>query len=179
MERDTTRFKISSIKRDDALKVRAEMNPDVIAAYAEQLRAGDPIPPIVVVYDGTDRWLADGYCRIAAALEVGLKALDVEVRSGVRRDALEYAFRRGIPTGRSNQEKRRDVKDCLKRYPMASDRAIARAIGTGHTFVAKVRAELASGTGFQIETTRNVSRGNSYYTQDTSRIGDKKKPAST
>jgi hypothetical protein len=168
---DPIPFKISRIKREFALQVRAEQNPDVIAAYAEKIRAGEPIPAPLVYYDGTTYWLADGYCRVAAALEVGLSKLDVEVRSGTQRMALEYAFRRELPPARTGQDKRRDVEAFLHSAPNASDRAIGRAAGVSHTFVARVRAQLSSANGCQINPARYVRRGDSVYTQDTSRIG--------
>jgi hypothetical protein len=95
----------------------------------------------------------------------------VYVKMGVQRDAPEYAFRRELPAKRTGQDKRRDVEDCLERVPRASDRAIVQATGTSHTFVARVRAELSTGNGCQMEPAHNVFRGDSFYTQDTSRIG--------
>jgi hypothetical protein len=168
---DPIQFKISRIKREFALQVRAELNPDVIAAYAEAIRAGEPIAPPIVFYDGVTHWLADGYCRVAAAVEAGERKLDIEVRSGTRRMALEYALRRQPPTAHTNEDKRHAVEACLRRAPTASDRAIGRAVGVSHTFVAKVRMEFSSGNGCQIETTRDVFRGESFYSQDTARIG--------
>jgi hypothetical protein len=168
---DPIQFKIRRIKREFALQVRAEQNPDVIAEYAAAIRAGKTITAPVVYYDGTTYWLADGYCRVAAAVEVGLSKLDVEVRMGDRRMALEHAFRRQPPTAHTNEDKRRAVEVCLQRAPAASDRAIGRAAGVSHTFVARVRAEFSSTNGCQIETTRNVFRGESFYPQNTSRIG--------
>jgi hypothetical protein len=140
------------------------------------LRAGEPIPPLVVFYDGTNYWLGDGHCRVAAAIEVGLQSLEVAVWMGTQRRALEQAFR--AYNLRSNAEKRQDVEEIL-RDPQrchATNQNIARFAGVSHTLVGRLRAKLdASRTDCEIDRTRSVTRGDQSYDMDTSKIGRRAK----
>ncbi|HPB77059.1 MAG TPA: ParB/RepB/Spo0J family partition protein, partial [Chromatiaceae bacterium] len=77
-----------SIKADHAIQQRETLiDGAVLNDYAEAMTAGSVFPPIVVFYDGTVHWLADGYHRLEAADEAGLKEITAEVRPGTKRDA--------------------------------------------------------------------------------------------
>jgi ParB-like chromosome segregation protein Spo0J len=165
MELEVLRIRIMRIRRDATLQVRAELNPEVIEGYVAAIRAGESIAPPVVYFDAKNYWLADGYCRVAAALKVGLSKVPVYVKMGVQRDALEYAFRRKPPAMHTNEDKRRAVEARLALAPAASNGAIARVTGASHTFVAKVRAERTCGNGCQIEPARDLFRGDSSYSK--------------
>jgi hypothetical protein len=113
-------MKVRDISRDSTLRVRAEeWYRDVIVQYVAAIGAGETIAPLMVFHDGSKHWLADGYCRVAAAIEAGLTKVDVEVRMGIKQDALKYAFRRELPPARTVEDKRRDVEDRLERVPRA------------------------------------------------------------
>ena len=62
------KLKPSQIRQDGGTQPRAEIWQDVVDDYAEQMTAGATFPPIVVFYDGTHYWLADGFHRLAAWL---------------------------------------------------------------------------------------------------------------
>lgn len=102
---------LTKIKRDGGLQPRAEMNDERVIEYADDMKAGNIFPPLMVYYDGTNYWLADGYHRCEAALLAGIKKFDVEVKMGDRRDAILYAVGANRAHGlrRTNADKRRSV----------------------------------------------------------------------
>jgi hypothetical protein len=59
--------------------------------YAQVL---DDLPPVVVFDTEEGLLLADGYHRLAAAVQLGRATLPAELRQGTRRDALAYALAR-------------------------------------------------------------------------------------
>ena len=138
------RLRIAQLKRDPTLQICAQMNPDVIEAYAESMRAGDAVPLPVVFYDGSNHWLADGYCRVAAAVRVGIKELDVEVKMGDKRDAIEWAFKtKASQAARpTNADKRRAAEMAPRAQPKLSDRVIARQVRVGAPLAGHVRKSI-------------------------------------
>lgn len=51
------------IRIDGGTQSRVELNQETVAEYCEAYKAGANMPPVIVFYDGTDRWLADGFHR--------------------------------------------------------------------------------------------------------------------
>lgn len=159
---------------DDAIQPRAVIDDEAVAEYAAALAAGSDFPPIVVFFDGTRRWLADGWHRVRAAHRAGLAVLPAEIRQGSRRDALLFALSANQTHGlrRTNADKRRVVLTMLSdgQWKRWSDREIARRCGVTHPFVAEMRT---SGNGFQIDEppTRTAERRGRTYEMDTRAIG--------
>jgi len=139
------------IRTDGGTQQRVALDLGVVADYADKIRDGATFPPLVVfeelAADGDTYWLADGFHRLAAAREAGKEKVQVEIRTGTRRDALLYSVGANASHGlrRSNADKRRAVETLLADPEWAtwSDRRIAEATGTTHPFVGKVRRELA------------------------------------
>ena len=102
-----------------------------------------------ITYDGSDYWLADGFHRLLAAVQAGLKSIPSELRSGTRRDAVLHAAGAHADHGlrRSCQDKRRAVRLLLEdaEWGRWSDREIARKCGVHHELVGTVRREVAAG----------------------------------
>ena len=93
-----TTLPIADITVDPDVQQRVHhTDPDLIADYAEAVRAGVNFPPVIVFDDGEHIWLADGFHRIEAAQAAGQTAILADVRRGSRRDAL-LAYR-GRPPG--------------------------------------------------------------------------------
>jgi ParB-like nuclease domain len=136
---------LASITRDPALLCRASgVNSEVVREYADALRSGAELPPVVVFRDPSGvHWLADGHHRAAAAELAGLSELAADVREGSRRDALLHAAGANAAHGlrRSNADKRRAVLLVIEALPKWSDRKVAEAVGVSHPFVAAVRRE--------------------------------------
>lgn len=173
---------IKDIRLDGGTQPRAEIRQDWVSEYAEDMRGGAEFPPVAVYFDGKDRWLADGFHRVYAALEAGLDKIKASVVAGDKRAARLHSFKANGTHGnrRTNADKRHAVTQMLEDPEWAkwSDRKIAEACGVSHPFVIKLRGEL-SGNGYQMApTSRLVERGGKVYEMETVGINDGRVPAS-
>ena len=140
---------LSRIVAHQEVQARVEMNEETIEEYAEAMRKGDKFPPVIVFSDddGGSYWLADGFHRYHAAKQIANKwALQAEIRTGVKREAILYAVAANASHGlrRSREDKRNSVLKLLKdkEWSQWSDREIARQCRVSQPFVSKLRAEL-------------------------------------
>ena len=140
------RLKINDIRTDGGTQPRAQKDMFVIDDYRDAWLAGAPFPPVVVFYDGSDHWLADGFHRIDGAKAAGLDSIPADVKQGTRRAAILYAAGANAEHGlrRTNDDKRRVVMTLLEdeEWSQWSDREIARRCRVDHRFVGKLRANL-------------------------------------
>lgn len=168
---------ISAIRLDGGTQSRALLQDGIINEYAAALEDGASFPPVVLFYDGSDHWLADGFHRVRAYLFAGRDAIPADVRQGTRRDAILYSVGANEEHGlrRTNDDKRRAVLTLLNDAEWAkwSDREIARRCAVSNQFVSNIRPSVNDG---QME--RKVERSGSTYTMNTSAIG-KAAPAKT
>ncbi len=168
----TETLKLSSIRLDGGIQLRAETNEETVASYATDMLAGDVFPPIVVYHDGSHMWLSDGFHRYFAAQQARKDEIEADVRQGTLRDAFLYAAeanrRHGLPL--SNKDKRRIAELFLSdpEWTLWSDREIARRSGLSNRFISTMRQEL-SVNGSQME--RKVERNGTIYTLNTTNIG--------
>ena len=152
ISKDIRTLPIKDIFIDQSLQIRTGMNQETVNDYAEAMRAGAAFPPIDLFEDNEGRlWVGDGLHRIAGKSAAGFTEIDAKVRQGTRRDALLYAAganaKHGLP--RRREDKRKAVETLLRdrEWSSWSDREIARATATSHTFVAHLRQALRSDTG--------------------------------
>ena len=145
-----TQLPIASIRRDGATQMRAELNPATVTEYSMDMD-GDwgNFPPVVVYYDGSDYWLADGFHRIAAYVSNPgreLHTVPADIRTGTRRDAILHAASANSDHGlrRTRQDKIRSVETLLRDEEWAgwSDNEIARRCHVSPTFVGNIRRGL-------------------------------------
>jgi len=168
-----TRLPVDQIRMDGGTQSRAMNSPGVIEEYVDAMRDSAVFPPVVVFFDGTNYWLADGFHRVLAALAADVDVLDADIRQGTQRDAVLYAC--GANSAhrlqRTNADKNRAVRTLLQdgEWSQWSDREIARQCGVTHPFVSKLRQEL-SGNGYQINASKLVQRNGTTYTQHTGNI---------
>ncbi len=139
---------LAAIRTDGGTQSRAELNQIVIADYAEAVINGAQFPPIIMFYDGSDYWLADGFHRVQAAHQAGLESINADVRQGTLRDAVLYSVGANAAHGlrRTNADKRRAVTHLLTdaEWSQWSDREIARRCGVSNNFVSELRRSLSS-----------------------------------
>jgi hypothetical protein len=166
---------IDSIRLDGGTQPRAKIREPAVARYAEAMKAGASFPPVVVFFDGKDRWLADGFHRVHAARKAGRAEIEAEQRTGTRRDAVLYAVGandgHGLP--RTNADKWEAVKTVLgdKEWRKWSDHEIGRACRVTHSFVGRVRRSLGTVTS---GTRKYRTRNGRTATMNTARIGKKR-----
>ncbi len=138
---------ICAIRTDGGTQTRTATDDDAIEDYAERYRAELEMPPVVVFFDGTDHWLADGFHRLAAAALAGRGEIPTDLRPGTVQDARRYAIGANQAHGvrLTNADKRRKIGMALDdpEWASLSDREIARRCGVDHKTVATVRRERA------------------------------------
>jgi len=171
----TETIAIDKIDRGAGTQSRAGLHGPTVYDYAEAMEAGDHFPPIDLIYDGANYYLKDGFHRVAAAVQAGLKTFEANVEQGTLQDAqwASYAVNATHGLRRSREDTRRAIIAALKHPNGAgkSNREIARHVGVDHVTVGTCREQLqSSGEIHQIET-RQVERKGSTYTQNTSNIG--------
>jgi ParB/Sulfiredoxin domain len=143
------------VRRD--LWPRFSTDEERIELFADQLRAGEELPPIELVPHNDGKYLiADGVHRTYGAIRAGrsdFSALIVTPLTGetpeacVYRRALETATRSALPL--SKAERRRAVLK-LRSETDLSDRAIAQLVGVSHNSVGrwtKEASETPASTG--------------------------------
>jgi hypothetical protein len=137
---------IASIRRDGGTQPRAAINHQTVTEYASDMKEGAIFPPVIVFYDGSDYWLADGFHRVEAAWSVGLTKIAASVRQGTIRDAVLYSVGVNATHGlrRSNADKRRAVTTLLEdsEWRQWSNREIARKCAVSLDLVNRLRISL-------------------------------------
>lgn len=125
---------VAMIRTDGSTQIRVKMSPETIESYKELYesaweKAADetengtdvmevfeyPLPPVILFYDDTHYWPADGFHRAAACRQAGIAVINAIVLKGTQRDALLYAIGANAEHGlqRTNQDKRNAVRQLL------------------------------------------------------------------
>jgi len=132
-------IRLDQIRIDGGTQSRVELNQDVVAEYAEAYRDGAQFPPIVVFYDGSSYWLADGFHRYFGAKAAGKETIYEDVQPGTQREAVLYSLGANAKHGlrRSNADKRRAVETMLADAEWAAwpEAEIARRCGVSRPLV--------------------------------------------
>lgn len=175
---------LSAIRTNGGTQTRVGLNAPAVREYGEAMTEGAKLPPVTVFFDGTDHWLADGFHRVQASMDIGALSIEAEIRPGNQRDARLYSAGANGSHGvqRTNEDKRRAVQTLLADAEWAkwSDREIARQCNVAHSFVAKVRGEaphLDSNPDSAPTDSgeKTVARGGKTYTQKTSGVAESNK----
>jgi hypothetical protein len=159
--RSAVETKIIAIEKitwlDKAVQPREQVRSEVVKRYQEEMDSGAIFPPPIVFWDGESYHLADGAHRIKAIQGLGKTEIEVEVRSGSKREAILCAVgcnaAHGLP--RTNADKRQAVTVLLSdtEWKQWSNKVIADRCAVSAPFVGNVRSE--------IEATQNGSESGS------------------
>lgn len=139
---------LASIRIDGGTQPRMSLYEDVVQEYAETLQEGKDFPPVVLFFDGSDYWLADGFHRFHAYSSASKESIPSEIKKGTRRDAVLYSVGANAAHGlrRTNQDKRQAVETLLQdeEWSKWSDREIAGQCGVHNDTVSRIRRESLS-----------------------------------
>jgi len=139
---------VVDISMDGGTQPRSTINTETVQEYADLLSAGVCLPPVIVFYDGNEHWLADGFHRVQAALQIGLGLIEADVTQGTLADAQWFSFGANKSHGlrRTNEDKQRAVKAALAHANGASrsNRQIAEHIGVDEGTVRSWREKLTA-----------------------------------
>lgn len=144
-----TQLPISKIRTDGGTQLRERTDQATVDDYAEALEAGAVFPPVTVFRDSKGvNWLASGFHRLAAHVQVGRKTIDAHVRQGELRAAILFAIGENKRHGlrRTNNDKRKAVFALLRddEWSAWSGRQIAEHCGVSEGLVRILRFELAA-----------------------------------
>jgi hypothetical protein len=190
-ERKPEYLAMGLVRTDGGTQARAGINNATVDEYAEALRGGAKLPPVVLYHEKSADayWLADGFHRVHAHRSIGSVDILAVVKDGTRRDAVLHAVGANASHGlrRTNADKRRAVAMLLadELWSQWSDREIARQCAVCAPLVADVRKaicnpvtdEPAAPAENAVAATRTVSRGGTAYQQKVGNIGKATKPS--
>lgn len=137
------KLNLNAIRIDGGTQPRERIDMATVTEYADAIKAGAELPPVVVFHDGADNWLADGFHRWHGHKQADKASILADVRAGSLLDAKLFAVGANGAHGlrRTNEDKRRAVQMVLDEpaWKDWSDRNVAEACGVSHTFVAQIR----------------------------------------
>jgi len=79
---------LEKIRTDGGTQSRVKIDENVVANYADDILNGADFPPVVLFFDDTDYWLADGFHRYFANKRINAPSIKAEVIEGTVRDAI-------------------------------------------------------------------------------------------
>jgi len=136
-----------SIIIDEGTQSRVAICEDTVSDYAAAMEAGAEFPPVTVMYDGVNYYLADGYHRLHASNRIGRASIQADVQRGTLRDAIWWSYGANQTHGlrRTHADKRQIVLNLLNDFEWQDlpDREIARHCGFSHPFIGRIRAEMS------------------------------------
>jgi len=135
------KLNLTSIDLDSSIQCRAAIDMGLVNDYAEAMTQAAIFPP-VILYGTEDRcWIADGWHRVMASLQIAAIDIDANLHKGGRIDALRAALSANATHGlkRTNADKRRCVEIALREWPKLSDVKIGELCGVNDKTVATYR----------------------------------------
>jgi DNA (cytosine-5)-methyltransferase 1 len=173
-----TGLSIAEIRRDGATQPREKLDLNHIATLKEAIEDGAELDPVIVFYDGSNYWLADGFHRCKASEESEMEDIHCVIHQGTRRDAILYSVganaEHKAAKPRSRADKRRAVRMLLSdpEWSKWSDSSIARQCKVTHPFVASQRKKLTCNITSENTRTYKTKHGTTA-TMQTGNIGKK------
>jgi hypothetical protein len=155
---------IHHLTLDERFQPREKTDFEAITDYARAYEESPDTMPAIDVFLVADALIvADGFHRMQAAKQAGLKEIKANIRERTEdgESAVLYAASANATHGvrRTHADKQRQVRMALGVKPEWSDRQIARHTGTSNTFVGQVRKALTvnvdSETQERVYTTRH------------------------
>jgi len=135
---------LDAVPLDGSTQVRVTLSGAAVEAFAQVLKDGGALPPIVLFRDADGvLYLGDGNHRALAALRLHLAEIDAEIRDGGKADAIWYALgaaANGLKM--SGADKKHAVRLALINCPHKSGAEIGRQVGCSHQWVSDIKTEM-------------------------------------
>lgn len=140
------RIRLEDIVFDGGTQIRAAINEQVVAEYAERMTEGVEFPAVVIFHDGNANYLADGFHRYMAAKRNEWRDIDADIRPGTKQDAVWFALGANKVNGHrlTDADKKHAVNIALTIWPEMSAPRIAEQIGCSQQYVQQIRATSTS-----------------------------------
>lgn len=175
VQSEIVQLPLTSIRTDGGTQPRINQDWKIIGEYAQDMLEGAVFPPVIVYYDDTDYWLADGFHRYHATKQIDRETITAEVRQGSQRDAILFSVGVNSHHGfrRKNEDKRVVVEKLLRdeEWTQWSDYKIAKACCVSQPFVLKIRQELEASNNIIRCDDRLVERNGTIYSMNAANIG--------
>ena len=153
----------------DEIRLEATLQPRVVGIdpkHVEEIQdAFELCPPVKVVQQGDKYVLLDGFHRYAAAQNLGLETIPVEVvQPPTDEDLFGLAFALNAIHGKplTLSDRRNYASRILRTEPSLSDREVGRRVGLMQPTIAKVRQELERSADIPVLTERVGRDGQTY-----------------
>jgi uncharacterized ParB-like nuclease family protein len=134
---------IGALVLDERLQSRTEIDEATVSEYAENIKAGDEFPPVLVYFCGVHYWLTDGYHRYHAHRRAEKVSILCHVVHGTQRDAILYSTSVNAKHGmrRTHADKRKAVMTLLDDFEwmLMSNQEIAKHCAVSISFVSNLR----------------------------------------
>lgn len=141
-----TKLELSTIRIDGGTQARASLNQTIVQEYAESMKEGEKFPEIIVFFDGSDYWLADGFHRYFAYKSNDTEEVEVDLREGTKDDAILFGFQANKHRGlRMSSEDIRGIVVRMINHPywgQWTNATIAAHIGVSAMTVGRIKKSL-------------------------------------
>lgn len=140
----TRKISLDQIDIHGGTQTRVKTNEEAIESYAEEMGSGTLFPPIVLFFDGSTYWLADGFHRYLAAKRIGEPTISAEIHAGGRVDALRHALGANAANGvyRTNADKRNAAAIALEEWSGLANSVLADICRVSPELIRQCRREL-------------------------------------
>lgn len=186
---DAETVNISDIRIDSRLRGRIEYHDDIVSNYASLIKEGHLFPhPVLTRDNGPKYWIADGYYRIKAYLQLKKKTVKCIIRDGDAKASFIMGLKANAnnPQAFTREEKRKNARLLLQHpeWGVTSSREIGRLCGITHKTVDKIRHQMnaeiemnRSRSNQVSDSDRGISRGATDLFEDKwkERMGDHKR----
>lgn len=157
-----TKLELSSIRIDGGTQARVSLNETVVQEYAQSMADGDKFPEIIVFFDGSDYWLADGFHRYFAHKSNEVQEIEVDLREGTKDDAILFGFQANKHRGLRMSHK--DIQAIIVRminhpvWGQWTNSTIASHLGVSAMTVGRVKKSLEPQPG-EKKTKKYIRKG--------------------
>lgn len=149
----------STLQVDPDIQPRLALDRQVVTKYAtlyeEDEEGQTTLPPLDVFQVEGAYYVADGFHRLAAAVQASRETVPCHVYTGTRRDAMVHAVyanvRRGLDYSYGDKQQILERLLADPEIAQLGDRALAQDLSMSHMTVWRTRARLAEEARLQVE----------------------------